>query len=236
MPLLDLETREINHHDETRAELRPLSLIDSALSQFQNIAHEVKHPGGSVIFREGDPAMGVYLVCMGQVKLIAESTDQRRMILKIARPGDLLGLSATLNDLPYEVTAETLMPCSFKHIDEAAFLNFVRSSAEAGYTTARLLAKEHHEIYLGARRLALAPSASARLAHVLIGFLRSENTRDSAHSFLLLLTHSELANLAGMSRETVTRLLNQFERDRIIARNNSIITVIDLSQLEQLAN
>jgi CRP/FNR family cyclic AMP-dependent transcriptional regulator len=52
----------------------------------------------------------------------------------------------------------------------------------------------------------------------------------------MVLTHAELACLAGTSRETVTRLLNMFERDGIISRDNSIITIAQISQLEQLAH
>ncbi len=60
---------------------------------------------------------------------------------KIARIGDVLGLSATLNDLPHEVTAETLSPCNFKHIGQHLFLSFLQEHAEAGYTAALTLTK-----------------------------------------------------------------------------------------------
>lgn len=212
-----------------------LGLTGPEQSQFQTIAQEITHPAGAVIFSEGDPASGVYLVCSGQVKLTTSSGDHHRMILKIAQPGDLLGLSAILNELPYEVTAQTLVQSTFKYVARQFFLDFIRSSVNAGYAAALALAKEHHEVFLGARRLALSPSATARIAHVLMEFMHSAGTEDSSHAFPMMLTHAELASLAGTSRETVTRLLNQFEREGIITRHDSMVTVMRPTQLEQLA-
>jgi CRP/FNR family transcriptional regulator, cyclic AMP receptor protein len=212
------------------------TLTGAELEHFQSIAHDVTHPGRSMIFREGDSNRGIYLLCEGQVKLMTESDERRRIILNIAMPGDMLGLSAVLNNLPYEVTAETLVPCTLKHVEQEVFLNFIRSSTEAVHATALALAREYRELFLSARRLALSSSASARIALVLMDFLRSDARHESIPTFHLTLTHAELASLAGTSRETVTRLLNQFERDGVISRSNSIVTVVQLERLEQLAN
>jgi CRP/FNR family transcriptional regulator len=157
------------------------------------------------------------------------------MILKIANPGDVLGLSAMLTELPYEVTAKTLGPCDFKQIGRTAFLTFLEAYAQAGYTTALTLAKEHREVFFSARRLGLSPSVPSRIAQILLGFAQSDK-RERAPSFRMMLNHGELASLAGTSRETATRLLNQLERDGVIARANAIITILRLRQLEQLAH
>jgi CRP/FNR family transcriptional regulator len=213
-----------------------LNLTIGAREHFDNIAQRVAHSGGSIVFKEGGPAEGIYVVCTGQVKLFATSSDGHTMILKIARLGDVLGLSAALNGLPYEVTAKTLSPCNFKHIGQRPFLGFLEAYAEAGYTAALILAREHREMVLGARRLVLSPTAASRIAQILIEFADSEGKRKPASSFPMVLTHAELASLVGASRETVTRLLNQFERDGIISRLDSTFTILRRSQLERLAN
>jgi len=236
MSLLSYQPCEHDALCETGTRPTFFTLAGTELEHLDNIAHDVSHPAGSVIFREGDPAGGIYLLCSGQVKLTTQSDDHHRMILKVAKPGDVLGLSAMLNGLPYEISAETLVPSTFKRVGQQAFMNFIRNSAEAGYTTAVELAKEHREVFLGVRRLSLSSSASSRVAHILIEFLRSGNPQGGIASFPLALTHAELASMAGTSRETVTRLLNQFERNGIISRSNSIITVVQLKRLEQLAN
>lgn len=224
-------------HPPYRSFARPDFLALSGIDQqrFQSIAQEITHPAGAVIFAEGDPSSGIYLLCSGQVKLATASANHHRMILKIAQPGDVLGMSAILNEIPYEVTAQAVVQSTFKYVARQFFLDFIRSSVNAGFAAVLALARERHELFLGARRLALSPSATARIAHVLIEFLRSAGTEAALPSFPLMLTHAELASLAGTSRETVTRLLNQFEREGIIARNDSRIIVMQVEQLELLA-
>lgn len=235
MPNVSRQAGKRTSRRKVRTKIDSWNLTGGALEEFRKIAQLIAHPSGSVVFKEGDPANGIFLVCDGQVKLFATAPGGHTMILKIARPGDVLGLSAMLNELPHEVTAQTLAPCNFKHITQQLFLSFLEGYAEAGYMTALTLAKEHREVFLGTRRLALSPSAAARIAQVLIGFAHSDAAREPAPRFPMMLTHAELASLAGTSRETVTRLLNQFERSGIIYRENSLITIVEFSQLERLA-
>jgi CRP/FNR family transcriptional regulator, cyclic AMP receptor protein len=212
-----------------------LNLTNKALERFDNIAQQIARTAGSVLFKEGDPADGIYVVRAGEVKLFASSTDGRSIVFKIARLGDVLGLSAALTEMPYEVTAETLCPCNLKHINQHAFLGFVKSHAEAGCAAAVTLAREHREVVLRAPRFALSISAPARIARVLLEFVKPNASAQSTRTFSMVLTHSELANLAGTSRETVTRFLNQLERDGIIARQDSSVTLLERSRLEKLA-
>lgn len=211
-------------------------LTNGALEHFTNITRQVTYPSGAVVFKEGQPVAELFLLSEGQVKLFAKSSGGHTMIARIARPGDVLGLSAMLNDLPHEVTAETLCPCSLKHVDRPLFLRFLQTYAEAGYIAALVLAKEHREVFLSARRFALSPSASARIAQLLIGFADEEARSGPLASFDLTLSHAELASLGGVSRETVTRVLNQLERDGIISRDDSHLTILQRPQLERLAN
>lgn len=235
LPISSHETAEICPPQGSAEKPSFLALGGPDQQQFQRIAQEITHPAGAVIFSEGDTASGVYLLCAGQVKLTTASADNHRMILKIAQPGDLLGLSAVLNDLPYEVTAQTLVQSTFKYVARRQFLELIHTSGNACLATTMTLAREYQEVFLGARRLGLSPSATARIAHVLVEFLHSSPAQSVSHSFPLMLTHAELASFAGTSRETVTRLLNQFEREGIITRHDSIVTVMQPAQLEQLA-
>ncbi len=219
-----------------RSKLGFLNLTRGALEHFDDIAEQITLSRGSTVFKEGGPGDGIYVVCEGEVKLSLTFPNGHTMVLKVARIGDVLGLSATLNGLPYEVTAETLSPCNFRHLSQHLFLSFLQDHADAGYAAAVTLAREHRELVLGARRLALSPSAAARIANLLIEFAGSNVTRKPASFFSMTLTHAELARLARISRETVTRILNQLERDGIISRVDSTVTIIQRSQLEKLAN
>jgi CRP/FNR family cyclic AMP-dependent transcriptional regulator len=94
---------------------------------------------------------------------------------------------------------------------------------------------QHREVALGTRRLVLLPTAAARLSQILIESADLAATRKRPSSFPMLLTHAELGSLADASRETIIRLLNQFERDGIIFRDDSMITILKPIELKQLA-
>ncbi len=157
------------------------------------------------------------------------------MILRIAGPGDVLGLSATLSDVPYEVTAETIEPAQIKKVSRAEFIQFLEAHAEVGQKAARTLAREYHAVFLDARRLALSGSAAGKLARLLLEWASAAACGKPELCFTMALTHEELANMAGTSRETVTRLLNQFERDRLITRRGASLTIVNPPGLELLS-
>jgi CRP/FNR family cyclic AMP-dependent transcriptional regulator len=203
------------------------NLDEVALRRFDEIGTHVSLPGRVVVFDEGGPVNGVFVVCTGQLKLSATSKEGRTMILRIAGPGDVLGLTATLSDIPYEVTAESLEPTQLKHVRRPEFLQFLEAHAEVGRKAAKTIAKEYHAVFLDARRLALSSSAAGKLAQLLLEWANTSTCGRPELRFTMALTHEELANMAGTSRETVTRLLNQFERDHLIVRRGSSLTIVD---------
>lgn len=210
------------------------NLPAEAIERFDDIAMQIAYPSRSIVFEEGQRAAGIFVVCSGQIKLSATSRDGRTMILKIAVPGDLLGLTATLNDLPYEVTAETLEPCQIRSVRRRDFLDFLGEYGDVSRHAAQAIAREYHEVFLDARRLALSGSAAGRLSQLLLDWARTSSCGKPELRFTMALTHEELANMAGTSRETVTRLLNQFERDELIVRHGASIVILRPIELERM--
>ncbi len=217
-----------------RLKLAPL--IPSTFKIFEQLGVQVSYPAGALIFEEGKPAEGIYLVRSGQIKLTATVAEGRSMILRIAQPEDVLGLSAILNGAGNEITAKALTPCNLIHIDHDSFMEFFEGTTNAGWHALLALARDHREVFQCARRLALFPLASARIAQVLIGLARTDSTEKPSLSFYMVLSHAELASLVGTSRETVTRFLNELERKRIIARDDANVTILQFAKLEKLAH
>lgn len=217
-----------------RAERLFCNLPEEAIERFDEIAMQIAYPSRSIVFEEGQRAAGIFVVCSGQIKLAATSRDGRTMILKIAVPGDVLGLTATLNDQPYEVTAETLEPCQIRSVRRRDFLEFLSHYGEVSRQAAQVIAREYHEVFLDARRLALSGSAAGRLAQLLLDWARTSSCGKPELRFTMALTHEELANMAGTSRETVTRLLNQFERDDLIVRHGAAIVILRPAEMERM--
>ena len=213
-----------------------LNLSGESLAHFNAIAKEVQYRTGSFVLREGDAARGIHLICAGEVKLFATSSEGNSMIVKVAKRGDVLGLSSVISGSPYELSGETLRACTVKFISQRSFLGFLAAHAEVGYTTALTLAREHREVFQCTRRLALSKSIAGRIAQILIHLAESQVSLASCRCFAMDLTHAELAGMAGASRETVTRLLNKFERSGFISRDHATITILQPSLLQQLAD
>jgi CRP/FNR family transcriptional regulator, cyclic AMP receptor protein len=210
------------------------NLTPEALVDYDAIGIMMNHAHGAKLFSEGDTARNVFVICFGQAKISSTSRDGKTMILKIAGPGDVLGLSAVLAGVPHEVTAEALEPCQVKAIRKQEFVEFLGRHGIASMHAAQSLSSEYLTVFQDAKRLALSGSAAGRLARLLLDWGRSAACGRTEIKFTMALTHEEVANMAGTSRETVTRLLNQFRRDRWITIKGTSLTIQEPEQLERL--
>ena len=86
-------------------------LPKTSLKAFEAIKYTTTFPKGAILFLEGQLPRGVFLLCSGRVKLSTCSSDGKVLITRIAEAGELLGLSSSISNKPYIVTAETLVPC-----------------------------------------------------------------------------------------------------------------------------
>lgn len=209
------------------------NLTPEALNDFDAIGIQMNHARGAKLFCEGDAARNVFILCTGQVKISSTSRDGKTMILKIGAPGDVLGLSAVLANLPYEVTAEAIEPCHVKTIRKQEFLDFLAKHGIASMHAAQSLSGEYLTVFQDAKRLALSGSAAGRLARLLLDWGNNVSCGKPELRFTMALTHEEIANMAGTSRETVTRLLNQFRRSQLIAIKGSSLTILKPDELER---
>ncbi len=202
------------------------NLTPEALKDFDSIGMLMGHARGAKLFTEGDAARNVFIMCSGQVKISSTSREGKTMILKIAGPGDVLGLSAVLANVAYEVTSEAIEPCQVKAIRKQEFVDFLGKHGIASMHAAQSLSSEYLTVFHDAKRLALSGSAAGRLARLLLDWGNSVSCGKPEIRFTLALTHEEIANMAGTSRETVTRLLNQFRRSQLISIHGTALTIL----------
>jgi CRP/FNR family transcriptional regulator, cyclic AMP receptor protein len=113
------------------------NLTPEALADYDQIGIMMSHARGAKLFSEGDPARNVFVICFGQVKISSTSRDGKTMILKIAGPGDVMGLSAVLANVPHEVTAEAIEPCQVKTVRKQEFVEFLGRHGIASRCTRR---------------------------------------------------------------------------------------------------
>jgi CRP-like cAMP-binding protein len=107
------------------------ALSKPSLEGLDQIKHAAAYPEGAFIFVEGQTPRGVYILCQGHAKLMTTTSDGRSLIVKIAQPGDILGLHAVVSGKPYELTVETLQPSRLAFIGRDDFLRFLKSHGDA---------------------------------------------------------------------------------------------------------
>ena len=173
------------------------------------------------------------MLCKGRVKMSTTSSDGKTLILKIAQPGEVLGLHATVSGSPYEITAETGQPCQLNFIKREDFLRFLQKHGDACLQAAQHLSKDCQSAYQQIRSLGLSHSAPERLARLLLEWSVGFNNNDEV-KVKLSLTHEEIAQIIGTSRETVTRVLAEFRKKQIAVLKGSTLTIRNKPALERL--
>jgi CRP/FNR family cyclic AMP-dependent transcriptional regulator len=218
-------------------ESHPFSgLHGEALAQFDGMNTEITLTRGNQLFCEGDRPKYVYFVVSGRIKLSVSSREGRTMILRVAEAGQVLGLSAALSFNEHEVTAEALEPCLVKAILVSEFLTYLQEFPEAAMEATHCVLREYRLVFNGVCRLGLPATVAGRLANLLLDWLKArlQNGHDDAR-FIVPLTQEEIAWMTGTSRETVSRLMNQFEREKLICVKGAAVTVLQPEALAQLA-
>jgi CRP/FNR family transcriptional regulator len=212
-------------------------LSPDVLKAFEELKYATVLPKGAMLFVEGQSPRGIFLLCTGRAKLSTCSSDGKSLITQIAEPGELLGLSAVISGRPYEVTAETLHPCQVNFIKREDFLRFLSEHGEACLRVAQHLSNNYHTAYEQVRSLGLSHSASEKLARLLLDWSSREGiSTDRGISMKLTLTHEEIAQLIGISRETVTRLLAEFKSEELIYIKGATLVIRDKAALAAMVN
>jgi len=96
-------------------------------------------PEQRVLFTEGEPPFGVFVLYSGTVELSVSGPGSRRFVLQVAEPGHILGLTATVSGKPYAATATTLTPSRLGFLKRDEFLDFLHTHSEAAFRVAEML-------------------------------------------------------------------------------------------------
>src|SRR5271170_5064192 len=208
-----------------------------ALQAFESIKYATAYPKGAVLFVQGQTPRGIFVLCKGSVKLSINSPSGRTMIVKLAEPGEVLGLSATISGKPYEVTAETIDPCQVNFVKRDDFLRFLKDDAAACFKVAEQLSAKYHNACKEVRALGLSHSAAEKLATLLLEWSSKNGEASKAEPRLKIrLTHEEIAQMIGTSRETVTRLFADMKKHQIVQSKGATLVIRNTMALREIAN
>jgi CRP/FNR family transcriptional regulator, cyclic AMP receptor protein len=205
-----------------------------ALQGLDAISSMATYPRGAVLFVEGQEPRGVYILCNGRVKLSAGSVEGKSLILRIAEAGEIIGLPGTISNQPYELTAESLELTQTNFIRRDDFLLFLRQHGDAALRVAEMLSGIYYATCREVRYLGLSNSAAERLARFLLDLAGSSQSQNDQLRATLTLTHEEIAQMIGASRETVSRVFASFRRQNLIEVHGSVLKILDEPGLKRV--
>jgi CRP/FNR family transcriptional regulator, cyclic AMP receptor protein len=210
-------------------------LSDEAKRELEALQHVFAHPAGSILFSEKQAPHGILIVLEGEVKVSMNSSEGKRLILRIARAGDVLGLTATISGTTHGTTAEAIHPCKVAMVRRDAFLSFLMRHPEAYQSVAREVVAHYDKACEQLRTVGLGSSAPTRLARLILGWSENAKQTPDGSRLKISFTHEEISEFIGTTRETVTRTLQQLKQEHLVELHGSTWMIPNRVALENYA-
>jgi CRP/FNR family transcriptional regulator, cyclic AMP receptor protein len=200
-------------------------LAPESIEAFNKIKHAAVFPEHAVVLVEGQSPWGIFILCQGRAKLSTTSRDGKTLIVRIAEVGEVLGLHAVITGGPHELTVETMQPCQLDFVGRDDMLRFLKEHADASLHASQHMARDCSDAYGVVRTIGLSHSVSERFARFLLETAADGETSNGTVRVRLAMTHEEISQLIGTSRETITRLLSEFRRNDFAELKGSTLII-----------
>lgn len=205
------------------------------LGDLDACATHVLVPAGHIIFAEGQRLHTVSVICEGQVKVTVSSQRGRTFLVRVAKRGEILGLSSALTNTPHQNTAEAVGLVRLRILPRLDFMRFMQTNPEASFRAAEDMCRQYRSVLRDVYRLALSDSVASRVAHFLLSLAEeSGKLADIQPQFPLPAKQEEIASMLGSSRESITRVLSDLRRRGIVRIESHNCTILRKDALESL--
>lgn len=186
------------------------------------------------IYLPGDPGDYVYLLKSGRVKISKIGDDGKELTLAVLEPGEIFGEVEVLEETTRDSVAEVIDDADICLIKREDFERFLKSQPQCSFKLTKLIGFRLKQIENRIEDIVFR-DAPARLAHLLIN-LSDSFGRDvpEGRALQTKVTHQELANLIGTTRETVSLTLGQFRQTGLISMEKRQIIILDQKGLTEL--
>ncbi len=213
-------------------------LPPEAREELRRLACPFHREAGDLLFQEGMPAKGIYVLKRGRVKLVQQTPDKRKkQILRILGPGDLVGEEAFFAGGAYTAYARALEPTDYCFFPGRDFVEFLHRHPAAAFRLLERLAEE----VKGYQRLLVEVAyekGEERLARLLLDLARKApppGGPERGRVIDLGLTRTELAELLGLRPETTIRILHRWEAEGILDIEGPRLVLLDEEKLSAYA-
>lgn len=210
-------------------------LPPDALEDFRAASTIALYKPRQVVFSEGNPAAGLYLICHGSVKLYHSDRFGREHTLEVAGPGAVLGELPMDTNKALSVSAEAVTDSQLGFLSRERLTQFLQRYPESGVRLIGALSNELAAARRKVRDLALK-GAESRLADLLLQLARASGDLAPGQRLHLGYTRRELADMIGVSTETAIRLLAKLKKKRIVRIERRDVVIADVDRLTQVAS
>jgi CRP/FNR family transcriptional regulator len=210
-----LPTKDNCIHCETATANSFCHIRVTELSDLSKIRFRRFYSTGSTVYGQGQHAVGAYILCKGRVKLSNCSVDGRVVTFGTAEAGEIIGLSAALANSEYETTAEAIEDCQVNFLDRAELQEFLRTHPDACLNAAKQLSSDYQAAFKRMCSLASSDTVANKLARLFLDWAGSEHLEMTPIRLQNGLTHEALAEMIGVSRETITRALKHLRESDV---------------------
>jgi CRP/FNR family transcriptional regulator len=211
------------------------NLPPETLSDLDAISTRVEYRDGTTLMRQGDPPHFVRILRDGRVKISTSSQDGKVLLLNIPNAGTILGLVSAVRQIRYETTGEAYGACIVDEIADQDFLDFLFRHRNASWQVMQMLAAENHGLLVNARRVALSGTVAGNVAKLLLDWGATVTDIDGKKHFNLVLTHQEIAEMVGTTRETVTRTLASFRQHGWIRIQGASVEILQQEKMKGIS-
>ncbi|MDA8234908.1 MAG: Crp/Fnr family transcriptional regulator [Clostridia bacterium] len=209
-----------------------IDLKEEELSKIAGLVKIRNYKKNMIIFMEGEPGDGLHFVKSGRVKIAKSSEDGREQILHFLQEGDIFAEVVLFDGGPYPATAEVLEDAQIGIIRNQDLDKLIKENSDIALRLLKVMAKKLRLAQMAIKELALRDTFG-RVVGILLKLVREYGEPGPEGTVIRLpLSRQELANYVGTTRETVTRILGDLKKSKVITIDKQTICVIDEAKLK----
>lgn len=206
-------------------------LTKEDLNELKQILNLVAFHNREVIFRQQTPASHVLFVKSGLVKIYKEGRYKRNFILKIAAPGEFIGLMSVFGSTMNQFSASAIESAEIGYIEKKSFVSVMQKNAGFSNEVIRFISDEG--LFIFERLIGQShKQLPGRIADVILYF---SDKIYKKNEFEFPFTRRELAELAGTTKESFIRTLSEFKNDKIISLDGSKVIIKSMKIIRTLS-
>ncbi|MFC1523903.1 Crp/Fnr family transcriptional regulator [Thermodesulfobacteriota bacterium] len=197
-------------------------LKDEELESFSRVAVKKTYPKNTILFSEGDNTDSIYFISSGKVKVTIIDQSGKEIILSLLGPGDYFGeMAALVEDAPRSACVMTREACQFFVISRENFRDIVTRHTDIVFSLLKGSLDRLKEANKKIESLALM-DVYGRIARLFL-----QMAKQNGENLIIeeKLTHQDIANMVGSSREMVSRVLKELTNGGYIASSKKIIEI-----------